>query len=232
MPEKTQYICSILHDHDMTIQWKFTILHQKMRFLTSENIMYGTRWLCFKTDEKKLIRLTWCWKGRCHYWKIGKLPRRQLFFLHLQAQTQLRVSENLRPLAYIYTHTYTYTYIYIYIFTCTYIYIYILYIYIYVLHIYMCVYYIHICIYIYICMYSYMYLWRISVHLKSRHIMLFTNEFKCMSIHVANHFLLIGTYLDRRTALSLGVCHICIYVHTCFVYSERERERELLYLYI
>ena len=80
MPEKTQYICSILHDHDMTIQWKFTILHQKMRFLTSENIMYGTRWLCFKTDEKKLIRLTWCWKGRCHYWKIGKLPRRQLFF--------------------------------------------------------------------------------------------------------------------------------------------------------
>ena len=83
MPEKTQYICSILHDHDMTIQWKFTILHQKMRFLTSENIMYGTRWLCFKTDEKKLIRLTWCWKGRCHYWKIGKLPRRQLFFYML-----------------------------------------------------------------------------------------------------------------------------------------------------
>ena len=106
MPEKTQYICSILHDHDMTIQWKFTILHQKMRFLTSENIMYGTRWLCFKTDEKKLIRLTWCWKGRCHYWKIGKLPRRQLFFLHLQAQTQLRVSENLRPLAYIYIYIY------------------------------------------------------------------------------------------------------------------------------
>ena len=80
MLEKKQYICSILHDHAMTIQWKFTILHQKMRFLTSENMIYGTRWLCFKTDEKKLIRSTWCWKGRCHYWKIGKLPRRQLFF--------------------------------------------------------------------------------------------------------------------------------------------------------
>jgi hypothetical protein len=83
MPEKTQYICSILHDHAMTIRWKFTILHQKMRFLTSENMIYGTRWLCFKTDEKKLIRSTWCWKGRCHYWKIGKLPRRQLFFYML-----------------------------------------------------------------------------------------------------------------------------------------------------
>ena len=53
MPEKTQYICSILHDHAMTIRWKFTILHQNMRFLTSENMIYGTRWLCFKTDEKK-----------------------------------------------------------------------------------------------------------------------------------------------------------------------------------
>ena len=83
MPEKTQYICSILHDHAMTIRWKFTILHQNMRFLTSENMIYGTRWLCFKTDEKKLIRSTWCWKGRCHYWKIGKLPRRQLFFYML-----------------------------------------------------------------------------------------------------------------------------------------------------
>ena len=83
MPEKTQYICSILHDHALTIRWKFTILHQNMRFLTSENMIYGTRWLCFKTDEKKMIRSTWCWKGRCHYWKLGKLPRRQLFFYML-----------------------------------------------------------------------------------------------------------------------------------------------------
>ena len=83
MPEKTQYICSILHGHAMTIRWKFTILHQNMRFLTSENMIYGTRWLCFKTDEKKLIRSTWCWKGRCHCWKICKLPRRQLFFYML-----------------------------------------------------------------------------------------------------------------------------------------------------
>ena len=83
MPEKTQYICSILHDHAMAIRWKFTILHQNMRFLTSENMIYGTRWLCFKTDKKTLIRSTWCWKGRCHYWKSGKLPRRQLFFYML-----------------------------------------------------------------------------------------------------------------------------------------------------
>ena len=112
MPEKTQYICSILHDHDMTIQWKFTILHQKMRFLTSENIMYGTRWLCFKTDEKKLIRLTWCWKGRCHYWKIGKLPRRQLFFYMLTLKHSWwhrRTSVPSRIYIYIYVYIYVYT---------------------------------------------------------------------------------------------------------------------------
>ena len=100
MPEKTQYICSILHDHAMTIRWKFTILQQNMRFLTSENMIYGTRWLCFKTDEKK-------WSVQhdaCHYWKIGKLPRRQLFFSHVDTQTQLMASENLSPLAYIYIY--------------------------------------------------------------------------------------------------------------------------------
>ena len=125
MPEKTQYICSILHDHDMTIQWKFTILHQKMRFLTSENIMYGTRWLCFKTDEKKLIRLTWCWKGRCHYWKIGKLPRRQLFFYIFKLKH-----------SWGYRRTWGPSRIYIYIYMCIYIYIYthifIIYVYIYI----------------------------------------------------------------------------------------------------
>ena len=51
-----------------------------------------------------MIRSTWCWKGHCHYWTIGKLPRRQLFFLHVDTQTQLMASENLSPLAYIYIH--------------------------------------------------------------------------------------------------------------------------------
>jgi uncharacterized membrane protein len=36
-------------------------------------------------------------------WQITWAPA---VFLHLQAQTQLRVSENLRPLAYIYIYKY------------------------------------------------------------------------------------------------------------------------------
>ena len=68
-----------------------------MQFLTSENIMYGTRWLCFKTDKKNLIRLTWCWKGRCHYWKIAKLPRRQLFFYIFQLKHSWRYRRTWGP---------------------------------------------------------------------------------------------------------------------------------------
>ena len=82
---------------------------KKKRFLTSENIMYGTRWLCFKTDEKKLIRLTWCWKGRCHYWKIAKLPRRQLFFYIFKLKHSWGYRRTWGP-----SRIYIYMYIYIY----------------------------------------------------------------------------------------------------------------------
>ena len=43
--------------------------------------------------------------------KIRKLPRRQLFFLHVDTQTQLMASENLSPLAYMYIYIYIYIHI-------------------------------------------------------------------------------------------------------------------------
>ena len=51
-----------------------------MRFLTSENMIYGTRWLCFKTDEKKWSVQHDAEKDVATIEKIRKLPRRQLFF--------------------------------------------------------------------------------------------------------------------------------------------------------
>ena len=103
MLEKTQYICSILHDHAMTIQWKFTILHQKMRFLTSENMIYGTRWLCFKTDwsvqhdaEKDVATIE----------KLANYLGASCFFTCLHSNTADGIGEPQSPRVYIYIYMY------------------------------------------------------------------------------------------------------------------------------
>ena len=105
MPEKTQYICSILHDHAMTIRWTFTILHQNMRFLTSENMICGTRWLCFKTDEKK----TWsvqhdAEKDVATIEKLANYLGASCFFTCWHSNTADGIGEPQSPRVYIYIY--------------------------------------------------------------------------------------------------------------------------------
>ena len=115
MPEKTQYICSILHDHAMTIRWKFTILHQKMRFLTSENMICGTRWLCFKTDEKKWSVQHDAEKDVATVEKNANYLGASCFFTCWHSNTADGIGELQSPRVYIY--------IYIYIYICSIFYV-------------------------------------------------------------------------------------------------------------
>ena len=102
MPEKTQYICSILHDHAMTIRWKFTSLHQNMRFLTSENMICGK-------DDSALKRTKKTWsvqhdaeKDVATIEKLANYLGASCFFTCWHSNTADGIGEPQSPRVYIY----------------------------------------------------------------------------------------------------------------------------------
>ena len=97
--------CQFIANNSAKVAWPkclrkhstFAQFYMTTPWLYDENSQFYTKicefwllrtWFMAQDDSalkrtKKMIRSTWCWKGRCHYWKLGKLPRRQLFFYML-----------------------------------------------------------------------------------------------------------------------------------------------------